>query len=162
MKRDLRLLKVLDKEKGLTEKRQSLLVSAAQETFIEDIINTEFTIIDDLNKVMEILQELMKAQGDNGQIFKDFEFTKKWLKLTTKEKDSYYSEYCCNELDIFIKNKDLKYFKSTVKPFLQCKMEKLFVDHYLLDNLNKCVEYKQNHLIQQLNAMELCMLVDVL
>ena len=66
MKRDLRLLKVLDKEKGLTEKRQSLLVSAAQETFIEDIINTEFTIIDDLNKVMEILQELMKAQGDNG------------------------------------------------------------------------------------------------
>lgn len=135
-KRDLRLLKELDKNKGLTEARQALAVSASQESFIEDIINTEVQTIDDLNKVSEILKEIRKIQGEGEQLFSDFGFIKKWLKLSAREKDRYYSDYCCNELNIFIKNKDPSYFKNTVKPFLQCKMEKLFVDHYLLENNN--------------------------
>jgi hypothetical protein len=95
-------------------------------------------------------------------LFKDFGFIKKWLKLSAGEKDVYYSEYCCNELNIFIKNKDPSYFKHTVKPFLQCKMEKLFVDHYLLENNKQVLEYAKAHLIKELNSMEQCMLVDVL
>jgi hypothetical protein len=63
-KRDLRLLKVLDKSKGLTEARQALPVSASSESFIEDIINTEVQMIDDLNKVSEILKEIRKVQGE--------------------------------------------------------------------------------------------------
>jgi len=60
----LRLLKELDKNKGLTEARQALAVSASQESFIEDIINTEVQTIDDLNKVSEILKEIRKIQGE--------------------------------------------------------------------------------------------------
>jgi hypothetical protein len=95
-------------------------------------------------------------------LFKEFDFIKKWLKLSAGDKDRYYSEYCCNELNIFIKNKDPSYFKHTVKPYLQCKMEKLFVDHYLLENNRQVLAYTQSHLINDLNALEQCMLVDVL
>lgn len=147
-KRDLRLLKVLDEKKGLTEARQALPVHASCESFIEDIINTEVQMIDDLNKVTEILKEIRKVQGEGEQLFKDFGFIKRWLKLSASEKDRYYSEFCCNELNIFIKNKDPGYFKHTVKPFLQCKMEKLFVDYYLLGDNKQVLKYAETHLVK--------------
>lgn len=45
----------------------------------------------------------------------------------------------CNELNIFIYFKDKKYFNDIVSPFLENKMEKTFLDHYLLGNYEKAV-----------------------
>jgi len=81
-------------------------------------------LVDDLAKVYEILTEIRKVQGVSGQGFEAFDFILKWHRLSTSEKDRYYSDYCCHELNFFISKKDETYFRQTVKPFLQSKMEK--------------------------------------
>ena len=71
-------------------------------------------------------------QGVGNGEFDSFDFIYKWHLLSTTEKDRYYSDYLCHELNFFISKKDKPYFNSTVKPFIQSKMEKQFMDFYLL------------------------------
>ena len=42
------------------------------------------------------------------------------------------------------------------------KMEKLFVDYYLIDDFEKVVKYAELTCIGELNALEKCLLIDVL
>jgi len=56
--RDLTLKKALDENKGLTESRISLSLKKGEADFIEDITSSEVKIIDDLQKVNEILLEI--------------------------------------------------------------------------------------------------------
>ena len=55
-------------------------------------------------------------------------------KLSRKEKDKYFSGYTCHELHLFLKKRDPQYFAEVVQPFVATKMEKSFIDHYLLDD----------------------------
>ncbi len=59
-KRDLSLNSPLDVNKGFTESRTTLTIDAGEKYFIEDITSTEIQIVDDLNKVKEVLEELAK------------------------------------------------------------------------------------------------------
>lgn len=56
--RDLTLKKALDENKGLTESRISLSLRKGDSDFIEDITSSEIKLIDDLQKVNEILSEI--------------------------------------------------------------------------------------------------------
>ena len=56
----------------------------------------------------------------------------KWATTTNEEKLKHYSKNHCHELNIFIWFKDPVFFAETVKPYLLNKMEKTFVDYYLL------------------------------
>lgn len=59
--------------------------------------------------------------------------------------------------------RDAEFFTTVVKPFLQCKMEKTFVDHYLLGNLKHLVEANLSmDRLQHLNVFEKCLLIDAL
>ncbi len=57
----------------------------------------------------------------------------KWPTLTSEQKAKTYSEYCSHEFNLFLKLKDNQFFESAVRPFLTNKMEKTFVDYWLLD-----------------------------
>ena len=81
-------------------------------------------------------------------------------KFDAEEKNKFYSEYMCHELNLFIKKRDPEYFKTVVIPFLQCKMEKTFVDHYLLGDHATVAKYESK--MKSLNAMETCLLIDSL
>ena len=81
-------------------------------------------------------------------------------RLDQEGKNKYYSEYMSHELNLFIKKRDPEYFKTVVLPFLECKMEKQFVDHYLLGDNATVASYLEKS--DKLNAMEQCLLVDSL
>ena len=77
--RDLRLNKRLDPSKGLTETRRNKTLipeekkDYSQKDFIEDITSSEVTLVDDLVKVNEILDEVMKLRRiESGQNYKKF------------------------------------------------------------------------------------------
>jgi hypothetical protein len=59
--------------------------------------------------------------------------TKAWSSLTKEKKEYYLSEYFSHEFNYFLKKRDPAFFESTVRHFLTCKMEKTFMDLYLLD-----------------------------
>ncbi len=110
----------------------------------------------------EILSEIRKVQSVGNSGFLNFDFVLRWHTYSEAEKNRYYSDYCCNELNLFIYKKDEQYFKHTVKPFLQTKMEKQFFDYYLLGMAKECVKYVELHLLKTLNTLELCFLIHVL
>jgi hypothetical protein len=78
----------------------------------------------------------------------------RWHTLSTTKKDRYYSDYCCHELNFFIAKKDPTYFRQTVKPFVQSKMEKQFMDKYLLGHTQEVLAYTSHSLIHTLNVLE--------
>jgi hypothetical protein len=82
--------------------------------------------------------------------------------LGPNDKDRYYSEYLCHELNLYLRRRDPEYFDAVVKPFLQYKLEKKFIDHYLLSNYKECNRYLDFELYSSLNALEICLLVDSL
>ena len=64
-----------------------------------------------------------------------------WHKLSLEDKNSQFTKHTCHELNLFIYKKDREYFDAVVKPFLACKMEKSFIDHYLLGNVANIMPY---------------------
>ena len=68
----------------------------------------------------------------------------------------------CHELNLYLRRRDPEYFDAVVKPFLQYKMEKKFIDYYLLSNYKECNKYTDFDLYNTLNALEICLLVDSL
>jgi hypothetical protein len=126
------LVTPLDANKGFTESRTTLTLLKSASHFIEDITSTEIQIIDDLTKVKGVLEELMKQRYSYEQIFKDLGLMMKWFKMDFEEKNVSYSKNSCHELNIFIYFKDPEYFQKVVREYIENKMEKTFVDFYLL------------------------------
>lgn len=58
---------------------------------------------------------------------------KQWPSLKTDNKNFYFGEYFSHEVHFFIKKYDSKYFEEVARSFLSSKMEKSFIDMYLLD-----------------------------
>ena len=65
----------------------------------------------------------------------------KWSSLSAEQQSKKYSEYCCHELNVYLKIKQPEYFEKTVRPFLMNKMEKMFVDYWLLDIDEAIIRY---------------------
>ena len=116
---------------------------------------TDLTIVDDMDKLRLIVEG---EAYDCGEYCYDeltdamFAWGKKDLSL--EQKKSKYTKYMCHELNLFLKKRDPQFFKSVVLPFLQLKMEKTFIDHYLLKDFEKVNKYIQFHRIRTLNPME--------
>ena len=53
--------------------------------------------------------------------------------MSHEDKSSKYNEFACHEINIFLFLKDKSFFDSVVVPFLYNKIEKSFVDYFLLD-----------------------------
>ena len=68
----------------------------------------------------------------------------------------------CHELNLFLKKRDPDFFETVIRPLLNCKMEKTFVDFYLLKDFQEINKYKDFYCMQKLNAMEKCLLIDSL
>ena len=87
---------------------------------------------------------------------------RKWPNLSQEEKTRNFTEFTCYELHLFLKHKDPAYFEEVVRPFIACKMEKFFMDHYLLDNYEPLIkQYSDLTNLDQLNTLEKCLLIDV-
>lgn len=69
----------------------------------------------------------------------------KWPTLSAEQKSKTYSEYCSHEFNLFLKLKDSQFFESAVRPFLTNKMEKTFVDYWLLDMGFAMQDFLQAH-----------------
>jgi hypothetical protein len=84
--------------------------------------------------VKSVLEELMKVNytASDG-VYKDLiDIAMKWHTYKKEEKNKNYSKNHCHELNIFIFFKDRPYFDEIVRPYLSHKMEKTFIDYYLL------------------------------
>ena len=114
-----------------------------------------------------MLEELMKLNyvGQQEGVYKTLSsLVFKWHSKSLDEKCKVYYKSVCHELNFFLSRRDKDFFTSIVQPFLTCKMEKTFVDHYLLGNFKQLAATYSSHLHQllKLNTFEMCLLIDAL
>ena len=121
-------------------------------------------IIDSLEKVKKVQDEVANLQGQGAfiQSSNDLNFLLKWNTLDEEEKNKKYSKFCCHEVNLFIYFKDQIYFEQVVRPFLANKMQKDFIDNWLLGNEQICETYKELNKFVQMNALEKCLLLAIL
>ena len=160
-KRDLSLRHAFDESKNYSEVRQAFPLFKSDVHKLDS--STKFILVDSIDIAYSILQELQIMK--NGQLaggVKDFEVLKHWERFKEEEKKNYVSKLGSHELYFFLKKHDPGIFDSLIKPFLANKLEKDFLDLYLLEeSLDEyCGPSLSNY--HTLTAFEKCLLVEYL
>lgn len=129
---DLRLSASLDPSKHFNQSKEFRFLNQGETLTSEETASVRMEIIDSLSRAYQLYTTLNQHPP-----LAEFEFILRWPALELKEKQTLYSKYACHELNFFIAKKDPEFFQQIVQPYLQNKMHKTFMDHYLLgDNLN--------------------------
>lgn len=145
--RDLRLVEGFDPEKTLSLQQAATTLKRAEVFQVDDILTAKFSLYDDLGDVFSLLRAL-----SGGSALDEFQFLTGWGGFKLEEKRELYSKHACHELHFFLYRRDPEFFKAVVRPFLANKLEKQFVDRWLLDE--PLEEYLQPWQFDRLNAFE--------
>lgn len=162
--RDLRQKTQLNLSDAYCEKRSAVTLRNGDKCIMKS--DAECLIIDNLGQLFDLQKEVRIASGqsdaDIESAYLFWDFLKEWPTLSAESKLKKYDEYACHEINLFIHQKDPEFFGKVVKPFIQNKIQKTFVDHYLLDDQDEVESYAQPQNLLKLNCMEQCLLVSSL
>ncbi|MFO0911851.1 MAG: hypothetical protein U0795_02755 [Pirellulales bacterium] len=125
---DLRLAKSIDVQRHVILIDQARVLKQGESLVLPAGRDAKWEIYDDLTKVYQVL-----VSGSGNPELGKFEFLLRWHSLSQEEKQKFYTQFACHELHFFIYQKDRPFFDAVVKPFLQNKREKTFVDRWLLE-----------------------------
>jgi hypothetical protein len=114
------------------EVRSSVPLEKHENFTIEDLTSSEFQAIDSLDKVMMVQKEILKSSADKT-LFEHINNLLKWAEKDMEEKHKFYTKFFSHEMNLFLYFKDPEYFEKIARPFLVNKMEKTFVDFWLLN-----------------------------
>jgi hypothetical protein len=123
------LAAAFDPGESVAERSRFELVAAGGRTVIDEARTTKVTRLDSLAAVLRLFQSI-RPDPDLAR----FEFVVRWPELSRGEKLELYGRFACHELHFFLHEKDPAFFAEVVRPFLANKLEKTFLDHWLLDD----------------------------
>lgn len=124
------LTDALTASEHFVEKKRIEFVAAGGETTLGDAREVQVEIHDSLASIYRLFATISQ---ENAGLF-EFSFIMEWPGLTRDQKLKLYSEHACHELHFFLSKKDPQFFRSVVRPFLANKLDKTFLDHWLLEN----------------------------
>ncbi|GAB5403646.1 MAG: hypothetical protein Aurels2KO_18770 [Aureliella sp.] len=107
----------------------------------------QFQVYDTLGGVFQLYSTIL----DDTE-FTKFSFVGRWLQLSDAEKSELYSAHACHELNLFLNRRDPEFFNRVVRPFIAQKVEKQFIDLWLLDA--PIDDYMELHRFASLNTLE--------
>ncbi|MGI9241249.1 MAG: hypothetical protein ACR2RV_10635, partial [Verrucomicrobiales bacterium] len=143
--RDRRLssFEQLDPKARFTLVQSAEILEAGAGRTLPHANSARYQLVDELSDAFALLNAI---GGD--EILAGFSFVLDWPDLDQDAKRSYYSEYACHELNLFLSQHDEAFFTSAVAPYLRNKREKTFIDHYLLgeDLSGYLEEWRLRHL----------------
>ncbi|EAR85110.2 hypothetical protein TTHERM_00530680 (macronuclear) [Tetrahymena thermophila SB210] len=150
------------KDKFFTISRTNEYIQKGSEFKSEDFTSTELQLVDSIPKLFSAQKELRKIYGTdseqtNGYDF--WEFLVKWTTFTLEEKHKKYDQYSCHELNLFIFCKDPPFFQDFVMPFIKNKIEKTFIDYFLINDSKYLLKNISASSISDLNALETVLLI---
>jgi hypothetical protein len=149
--RDLRLQLALDPDRHATQRKQIAPLVAGAELVIDDLATAKVHLIDSVERAHAYLLALR----DDADL-REFGFVTRWHALADAERRELYSKYACHELHLFLYFRDRGFFDAVIRPYLQHKRVKTFVDHWLLDA--DLTPYTEPARSGRLNAVERALL----
>lgn len=151
--RDVRVKDIININKHVTLNREIECKYKDNEINYKD--GDEFKIISNLEDVYSLFSSSKKINNDE---LNKFRFLINWNDLTELEKIEKYNERLCHELNYFIYKKDRNFFNKIILPFINNKLEKSFIDKYLLGY--SLDEYILQFNFIKLNTFEKCLLCE--
>lgn len=171
--RDLTLDKKAEADdKGLTDSRQADCLPQSAQVHIEDITSSKVQIVDNAEKIFKVVQELGKFRGSSGssQIDQLIEpLFLSWHTFDFAKKVKQFSQYVCHELNFFLFKRDKPFYDQVVRGYIENKMEKTFIDWYLLGSddgadsaYTQCIlqYFDIESEMKRLNFIEVCLLME--
>lgn len=150
---DLRLQTPLDPDAHLVQRQTVTLVEPGTPFTLDDVAASRFEAYDSLATVFRLYAAL-SANPDLAT----FAFLLRWPGMEEAEKRALYSEHACHELNFFLSRKDPEFFAAVVRPGLESKKDRTFLDRYLLgDDL---ATFLEPWAYGQLNAVERTLLAE--
>ncbi len=137
----------LGSDQHFVETRRIEFVAAGGTVSLKDAHAAEVEIHDSLASIYRLF-----ATITNDNSLQRFAFILEWPAMTRTEKLDAYSLNACHELHFFLSQKDPEFFRSVVRPFLGNKLQKTFLDHWLLEN--DLSSYLEPWQFAQLNVVE--------
>ena len=130
------LPQALDGTQHFVEQKRIEFVAAGATTRLDDARSAQVEIHDSLGSAFRLLTTISK----DAELAK-FAFLLEWPTLKPERQRQLYSEHACHELHFFLFKKDPEFFAAVVKPLLANKLDKTFLDHWLLgDDLRGWLE----------------------
>ncbi len=124
---DQRLAHSLDLVQSFSQRKEVTVLAPGKTLEIEDIVASEMVTYDTLAGVHALFTTLT---GD--ATMSQFAWVLQWPHLTGDEQRAKYSEFACHELNLFLARKDPAFFSKVIQPALANKIDKSFMDEYLL------------------------------
>lgn len=149
--RDLRLATPLPLDRHLREDRRLDAAPTGAAIAVADRATTRVELIDTVDKLYRALCAL---SGD--ATLARWDFVPRWACLPEDERLALYSRHACHELALFIHGKDRPLFDRALAPYLRAKLDKTFLDRWLLDE--DLSAYFEPWRLDRLNALELALL----
>ncbi len=145
---DRRLANAFPAKDRLTEIQSVRVLPKSDKSDLGDAASTRVKIYSSIPDVFQLYRTLLNNHADCDK----FECLTRWPSLKPEEKERHYSDLACHELNLFLLVHDLPFFDRVVRPYLANKMQKQFMDDYVLSSdLSK---YVQPWKLAQLNAVE--------
>lgn len=151
---DVTLNSPLDPAVHWTEMRQILELKNPGDTLLVDNFATsEIETYDDISDVFELYTVL-----SGNKDLASFKFLTVWNELSMEQKLEFYDIFVCNEVNFYVYRKDTEFFNSSVAPLLRSKVQKGFMDLYMLgDDVSA---YASVTKYQSLNTLERILLAN--
>ena len=117
----------LPADEHFVEQKRIEFVAGGGEAVVGDARSADVEIFDSLAGVYG----LMATISGDAELAR-FAFVLAWPEMAADEKCTLYSKHACHELHFFLYQKDRTFFDAVVRPHLQNKRHKTFLDHWLL------------------------------
>lgn len=124
---DQRLAKNLDPTKSFTEEKEISVLETGKTLVLTDAQTGKLETYDTLGSIHTLFTTLSQDEH-----LAEFAWLLDWPKLKEDEKRKKYGEFACHELNFFVQRKDKAFFDAVVKPYLENKKDKTFMDEFLL------------------------------
>ncbi len=145
---DRRLANAFQDKDHFVEVQSVRVLPKSGKNDLGDAASTRVKIYSSIPDVFQLYRTLL----NNNAACDKFECLTRWSALKDAEKERHYSELACHELNLFLLIHDKPFFDRVVSPLLANKMQKQFMDDYVLEtDLSK---YVQPWRLAQLNAVE--------
>jgi len=145
--RDVALDRAFAADRHLAELRRIEFLPAGAVATVAEASTAQAEVIDSLGDVLR----LFAALGGGAELAR-FDFLARWPALPREERLALLSDHGCHELHLFVHEHDPQLFDEVLRPYLRNKLDKTFLDHWLLeDDLSP---YLEPWLFDQLNVME--------
>lgn len=125
---DRRLMRPLDPAQPFAEQEHVVRVEAGASSTIDDLSSARSEQYGSLSDVFRLYRTL-SSQAE----LERFDFLLRWPQLAEAEKRELYSKHACHEVHVFLAHRDPRFFAEVVRPYLANKVDKTFLDRWLLE-----------------------------